>query len=127
MVRLSSRFEGEWPRLGKIPGMEGRGELVDVGFRGVDEPVDDLARLAEAELVLEFVELDGRGDREADAPVSQPPDRADLAVPVFSPKARETRTIRGFLWVVDHRDLVVPSCFTLGVGSFSLELEFMLG
>jgi hypothetical protein len=74
-------------RCGGVGGDEGaveRREAVDGGGGGADEPLDGLAGLVDAEAVLDVVELDGRGHREADAAVPEPPRRHHLAVAVLA-------------------------------------------
>uniref|UniRef100_A0A0A9GA66 Uncharacterized protein n=1 Tax=Arundo donax TaxID=35708 RepID=A0A0A9GA66_ARUDO len=61
-----------------------RRQLVDLVLRSVEQPVHDLARLAEPQPVLEVVELDRRRHGEAHAPVAQPLDCPHLAVPVLA-------------------------------------------
>jgi len=81
-----------------------RGQLVDLVLRGVQQPVHHLARLAEAQPVLEVVELDGRRHGQPHAPVAQPLDRPHLAVPVLAaedprhahdPRLRRRRPVPG--------------------------------
>lgn len=63
-----------------------RGELVDLVAGSVEEPVDDLAGLVEAQAVLQVVELDGRGHGQPHAPVAEPLHSLHLAVPVLAPE-----------------------------------------
>ncbi|KAE8806833.1 transcription factor containing protein, TCP family [Hordeum vulgare] len=68
--------------VGRVEG----GGLVDGGGGGVDEPLDGLAGVVEAEAVLQVVELDGRGHREPHPPVADALGRVHLAVPVLAPR-----------------------------------------
>ena len=63
-------------------GIEG-GELGDGGGGGLDEPLDGFAGLVVAETVLKVVELDGGGNGETNAAVSQSFRRHHLTVTVF--------------------------------------------